>query len=64
MKQCVTIGLSSPLLPLPQGERIEVRGFEIARFVNARTLTLLLSLRKGEATSPYVQNHQPSRALP
>jgi hypothetical protein len=51
MKQSVRAARSSPPLPLPQGERIEVRGFEIARFVSARTLTLPLSLWKGEATS-------------
>jgi hypothetical protein len=63
MKPGVTAGRFSPPLPLPQGERIEVRGFEIARIVSARTLTLPLSLWKGEATSPGMQNHKQSRAL-
>jgi hypothetical protein len=36
--------------PLDQGERIEVRGFEMVPELSTSTLTLPLSLAKGEAS--------------
>ena len=41
--------LSLSASPLNQGERIEVRGFEIVPELSTSTLTLPLSLAKGEA---------------
>jgi hypothetical protein len=41
-------------LPFNKGERIEVRGFGTAALSDTRTLTLALSLEKGEARSAQI----------
>jgi hypothetical protein len=53
MKAEIEFALQSPPLPLPQGERIEVRGSERAE-VKAATLTLL---------SPLGRERRPSAAM-
>ena len=58
MKAKIKSAHQFPPLPLPQGERIEVRGFERAG-VKAANPHRTLSLEKGEATTGRNASKQP-----